>query len=66
MEFSKGTSYKFDRYVNFVLNTLTNNEHERYVNYLANKKQQQQQNQTEKTDSVQATTVKANEVENSQ
>jgi len=31
MEFSKDSGTMFDKYVNFVLNTLTNNEHDNYL-----------------------------------
>lgn len=36
MEFSKGTGFMFNRYVNLVLNTLSNNEHEKYLLYKQN------------------------------
>ena len=36
MEFSKGTGFMFNRYVNLVLNTLSNNEHEKYLQYKQN------------------------------
>lgn len=40
MEFKKDTGILFNRYVNLVLNSLTNNEHEKYLQYL-NKRQTQ-------------------------
>lgn len=39
MDFSKGTGFMFNKYVNLVLNTLTNSEHDKYLQYL-NKKEQ--------------------------
>jgi hypothetical protein len=36
MDFSKGTGFMFNRYVNLVLNTLSNNEHEKYLQYKQN------------------------------
>ena len=36
MEFSKGTGFMFNRYVNLVLNTLSNNEHEKYLLFKQN------------------------------
>jgi bromodomain-containing protein 7/9 len=46
IEFSKGTGYMFNRYVNLVLNTLSNNEHEKYLQY--------KQSQTAKDSSMSA------------
>lgn len=50
MEFSKGTGHMFNRYVNLVLNTLTNNEHEKYLAYLS--KSNQTQDTTQPTPST--------------
>ena len=36
MDFSKGTGFMFNRYVNLVLITLSNNEHEKYLQYRQN------------------------------
>lgn len=49
MEFSKNTTQMHQKYVNLVLNTLTNNEHEKYLAYLAKKQQQVQQQQQSTT-----------------
>jgi hypothetical protein len=43
MEFSKGSGHMFNKYVNLVLNTLTNNEHEKYLAFLSKKNQSQTQ-----------------------
>lgn len=37
MEFGKGTGFMFNKYVNLVLNTMTANEHEKYLKYLKDK-----------------------------
>ncbi|CAF0834997.1 unnamed protein product [Brachionus calyciflorus] len=37
MDFSKDSGFMFNKYVNLVLNTLTNNEHEKYLQYLGKK-----------------------------
>ena len=34
MDFAKSNSHTFKKYVNLVLNTLTTNENEKYLNYL--------------------------------
>lgn len=34
MEFGKGTGFMFNKYVNLVLNTMTGNEHEKYLKYI--------------------------------
>jgi hypothetical protein len=43
MEFSKGTGAMFNRYTNLVLNTMTGNEHERYLKYVRDKHQIKQE-----------------------
>ena len=39
MEFGKGTGFMFNKYVNLVLNTMTGNEHEKYLKYLKDKQE---------------------------
>ena len=39
MNFAKDTGTLFNQYVNLVLNSLSNKEHEKYVQYLAKKNQ---------------------------
>ena len=48
MEFSKGTTPMYNKYVNLVLNTLTNNEHEKYLQNVNRQKQQIKQEETPK------------------
>jgi hypothetical protein len=38
MEFSKDTTPMYNKYVNLVLNTLTSNEHDKYVHHLSKQK----------------------------
>jgi len=71
LEFSKGTTTSYGKYVNLVLNTATNGEHEKYVQFKAKKdkkkleneqQKQQQQIEEEKND---VTEIK-NEIKNEQ
>jgi hypothetical protein len=48
MEFSKDTTPMYNKYVSLVLNTLTNSEHEKYVNYQQKLKQQKEEQQQQK------------------
>ncbi len=40
MEFSKDTTPMYNKYVNLVLNTLTSNEHEKYLHHLSKQRLQ--------------------------
>jgi len=68
MEFSKGTTSSYGKYVNLVLNTATNGEHEKYVQFKARKEKQkleseqkqQQQKVVEKNEAVET----KNEIKN--
>lgn len=60
MEFKKDTGVLFNRYVNLVLNSLTNNEHEKYLQYL-NKRQIQESNTNSKIETgIKIETTKVN------
>lgn len=60
MEFKKDTGVLFNRYVNLVLNSLTNNEHEKYLQYL-NKRQNQESSTNAKLETdIEIETVKVN------
>lgn len=43
MDFAKSNSHTFKKYVNLVLNTLTTNEHEKYLNYLKEREKQKEE-----------------------
>ena len=45
LEFSKGTTASYGKYVNLVLNTATNGEHEKYVQFKAKKEKQKLENE---------------------
>ena len=52
MDFSKGTGFMFNRYVNLVLNTLSNNEHEKYLQYKQNQLKKSSDTTTITTSSI--------------
>ncbi|RNA42835.1 bromodomain-containing 7 isoform X2 [Brachionus plicatilis] len=59
MEFKKDTGVLFNRYVNLVLNSLTNNEHEKYLQYLTKKQNQELHNDTKQETDMKIEPTKA-------
>ena len=57
MNFAKDTGVLFNQYVNLVLNSLSNKEHEKYIQYLAKKNQPAVK--TEPTTTTATTSVEA-------
>ncbi len=43
MNFAKSNSHTFNKYVNLIMNTLTTNEHEKYLNYLREREKEKEE-----------------------
>lgn len=46
MDFAKSTTQMYNKYVNLMLNSLTSNEHEKYLTILKNKEKEKEEKQT--------------------
>jgi bromodomain-containing protein 7/9 len=64
LEFSKGTTSAYGKYVNLVLNTTTNGEHEKYVQFKAKKEKLKLENKDEQQKQQQQTIEHKNEATN--